>query len=235
MEENPILEKFGGLMKEEPLSCFDDESLLPNTCVLESVMPFSGYYSELPGSDKPQYLYLMLEETCPLEKVMRSTMRIRAYFNHPFDAVAGMVHIFGQHYPVIRIRNLENFGHLRVLQQHYQNEGLVFRKRIKKFSNEPALICLSKFFYLEPVGELMFLDKSQAHHGYFLIPRYLAWDEFGQITREVKYDTSLLYFDAATAFFYENHNISEMVRIYREQLTIEKLAAIRARYMHVMG
>jgi hypothetical protein len=234
METNIIYEKFGGLLKEEPLSCLDDNMLLPNTCVLESVSPFHGYYNEVPGSVKPLYLYLMLEGSFTFEKILRATLNIKRHFKHPFDAVIGFVTLFGQQNQAIRIRDLEEFSHIGLLQKAFIDEGIEFKRKIRKIENEPALINLTKFFYLEPIGELMFFDKSQPHHGYFIIPGHIEWEEFKEMTREVKYDTSLLFFDAATAFFYENKRITEIVRIYRENLTVDKLMAIRERYLKLM-
>jgi hypothetical protein len=234
METNVIYEKFGGLLKEEPLSCLDDNMLLPNTCVLESVAPFLGYYNEVPGSVKPIYLYFMLEGTCTFEEILRATLNIKRNFKHPFDAVTGTVTLFGQHNQAIRIRNLEEFSYIGLLQKAFMDEGIEFKKKIRKIDNESALINLTKFFYLKPIGELMFLDKSQPHHGYFIIPRHIEWEEFKELTRKVKYDTGLLFFDAATAFFYENKKITEIVRIFRENLTADKLMAIRERYLKLM-
>lgn len=234
METSNVYEKFGGLLKEEPLSCLEDNILLPDTCVLESVAPFLGYYNEVPGSAKPLYLYLMLEGACSYEKTLRATLNIQKHFKHPFDAVAASVTLFGRQNPAIRIRNLEEFGQIGLLQKAYQDEGMVFKKKLRKIESKDALISLTKFFYLEPVGELMYMDKSQPHHGYFIIPRFVPWEEFKALTKEVKFDTHLLYFDASTAFYFENQSITEMVRIYRENLTTDKLKAIRARYLKLM-
>lgn len=234
MEASTLYEKFGGLLKEEPLSCLEDNLLLENTCVLEAVAPFFGYYNEVPGSVLPLYLYFVLEESCPLEKVLRATLNIKKKHGIAFDGAAGSVSIYGQHFPVIRIRDLGQFSQVGVLQRYYQEEGLVFKRKLRKFTNENALINLMKFFYIEPVGEMMYLDRSQPHHGYFTIPGHIGWNEFKELTREVKYDTNLLFFDAASAYIYENKGITEMVRIYKENLTVDKLSEIRKRYLKLL-
>lgn len=234
MEKSIVIEKFGGLLKEEPLSCVNDELFLPNACLLEAVSPFLGYYSQVRGAVKPAYFYLMLEGDYSVEQITRATLNIKKFFNHPFDAAAGYVNIFDRHQRSIRIRNLEEFGQIGLLQKFYKEQGFEYHRKIKSFENESALIGLSKLFYLEPAGDLLFMDKSQPHHGYFIIPHHIPWQEFKELTKEVKFDTSLLFFDAATAFLYENRGITDMVRIYRENLTIEKLDAIRNRYMHLL-
>ena len=45
MSGQNVIEYFGGITKEEPLSCVENDLLLKNTCVLEAVSPFFGYYS----------------------------------------------------------------------------------------------------------------------------------------------------------------------------------------------
>ncbi len=235
METGTVYEKFGGLLKEETLTCIDNSVLMPNTCVLESVNPFSGYYNEVPGTEKPLYLYLVLEGNCSFEKTLRAAANIKRHFGLPFDAAAGSVSLAGGHHQVIRIRNLGEFGHIALLQKAFLDEGMEFIKKTRKIDQVEALIHLTKFFYLEPVGEMMFIDKSQAHHGYFVIPRYVEWNDFKELTREVKFDAGLQIFDAATACYFENHTIFEMVRIYRENLNVEMLAAIRQRYLRLMS
>ncbi len=234
METGTVYEKFGGLLKEETLTCIDNSLLMPNTCVLESVNPFSGYYNEVTGAEKPLYLYLVLEGSCSFEKTLRAAANIKKNFGFPFDAASGSVTLFGIHHPVIRIRNLQEFGHIALLQQAFLDEGMQFIRKTRKVEQVEAQIHLTKFFYLEPIGEMMFIDKSQAHHGYFIIPRYVGWDDFRDLTREVKFDAGLQIFDAATACYFENHTIFEMVRIYRENLNAEMLAAIRQRYLKLM-
>jgi hypothetical protein len=234
MGKSVIIEKFGGLLKEEPLSCVNDESIVPGTCVLEAVDPFMGYYREVSSELRPSYFYLMLEGHYSIEQITRATISIRKNFKYGFDAAPGYINVFDQYHRTIRLRNIEHFGHIGLLQKFYREAGFVLHKKVKTFTNQSAKISLSKLFNLEPVGELMFLDRSQPHHGYFIIPRYIGWDEFRELTIEVKYETSLLNFDAASAFIYENSGITDLVRIYSENLKVEKLTAIRNRYLKLL-
>jgi hypothetical protein len=234
MENTTIVERFGGLLKEEILSCVNDESLIPNTCVLEAIDPFAGYYREVSKSLKPSYFYLMTEGHYSIEQVSRAILSVRKSFKHSFDAAPGYISIFDQHTRTIRLRDVEQFGHIGQLQKLFTEEGIILHKKVKTFTNENAIISLSKMFFLESVGELMYIDKSQPHHGYFILPEHIKWSDFKELTREVKFETSLLFFDAATAYIYENNTITDMVRIYKENLTIDKLSAIRQRYMKLL-
>lgn len=234
MESKDLFERFGGLVKEEPLACIEDNILVPNTCVLESVEPFSGYYSEVMSEHKPQYLYLMIDGSYSFEAITRATLKVRDRFKHPIDVVTGSISMFNQTNQMLRVRNLDQYNHISIIQELYQEQGIQFKKKTKKFEKEKGLIGLQKFFYLGTLDEGLFVDKSQPHHGYFLIPQYIEWEDFKAITKEVKYETDLLFFDAATAYFFQDHGIFDMVRIYRENLTVDKLKAIRDRYLKLI-
>lgn len=235
MESSETIERFGGLTKEEPLACIEDNILLPNTCVLESVEPFSGYYSEVLSNHKPQYLYLMLDEAYTFESITRATLKVREMFRHPIDVVTGRITLFNQTVQMLRVRNLDQYNHISVIQEYYQDMGIHFKKKTKKFVKESGIIQLDKFFYLGPLGDNMYVDQSQPHHGYFLIPQPIEWGMFKELTKEVKFETDLLFFDAATCYFFEGQKIYDMVRIYRENLSLDRLKAIKERYLKLLS
>ena len=230
MSANNIIQRFGGLIKEESLTCLKGDNIIPNTCVLESVTPFAGYYSCEPQAQKPQYLYCALNGYYSLETITRATQNIRKIFNHPFDAVLGIVTLYGVTTQVIRLRNLEHYDHVITLQNLFLEEGITFRKKLWGISDGMAMIKLRKFFYLEPVDVDVFIDCVQSHHAYFLIPEQIDYEKFKQLTDQVKYDPNYFYFDGAIAFFYERGEIKDMVRIYRENFTLEEIKAIKDKY-----
>jgi hypothetical protein len=230
--EPKTIERFGGLLKEEPLTCIESEILLKNTCVLESVSPFIGYYKVASGPTKPLYLYLMLAGHHHFEEIQRAILHVKGKTGFNFDAAYSEITLPG--YPPcesIRIRHLHDYTQIALLQQYFLSESIRFKRKTKKIESVPGLIRLEKFFCLEKTDEDIFIDKMELHHGYFLIPEAISWKKFVALTNEVKYDTDLLFFDAAQAFIFEESNIIDLVRIYRENLTLEKLRAIRDRYL----
>ncbi|MDP3444308.1 MAG: hypothetical protein Q8T08_15730, partial [Ignavibacteria bacterium] len=86
-------------------------------------------------------------------------------------------------------------------------------------------------FFLQPIENQMYFDLQQQHHGYFVVPKNISWKKFVVLTTNVKFETSLLYFDAAQAFIFEDDSVIDLVRIYKEDLTKEKLQAIQQRYL----
>lgn len=235
MVSNNIIERFGGLIKEEPLTCLNDDILMPNTCVLESVSPFFGYYSHEPKAHQPQYLYCVLNGYFSFETITRATQNIRKNFKYPFDAVTGNITIYGVTTQVIRVRHLQHYNHISTLQRLFLDEGITFKKKTRKFENEMAMIKLRKFFWLEPVGDGIYIDKAEPHHTYFSISRQIDWESFKKLTEQVKYDPNYFYFDGAIAFIYEQSEIKDLVRIYRENFRIEEIMAIRNKYMELIN
>jgi hypothetical protein len=235
MEKYQIIERYGGVLKEEPLSCLDNDLIYKNNCVLEAVSPYFGYYNEASHSSQPHMLYFVLADYYSLEKLMRATVKIQKKVKFPIDAVSGTISMFNQTCYVIRLLDLQNYSHISMLQELYEEEGLMFKKREKIFKNEMALIKLRRFFVLKSLGDGLYLEDGHPNIGFFEIPRHIPWDEFKAITTEAKYDTDILYFDAALAYTYEHCKIGDMVRIYREHLTEDKLRAIRHRYLKLIG
>lgn len=235
MEKPIAIDRYGGVLKEEPLSCVTNDILLKNTCVLEAVSPYFGYYDESPHTNRPKMLYLILADYFPLEKLIRASVRVQQKVNFPIDAVTGTVTIFNQTCYVIRLLNLENYSQIQIAQEHYEKEGVDFKAHGKKFQNEMGMIKLRRFFTLLPFGDGVYKEKNEPNIGFFEIPSKIPWESFKKITSEVKFDTDLLYFDAATAYMYQHRGIVDMVRIYRENLDEEKLRMIRDRYYKIIN
>ncbi len=235
MSIQKIIERFGALTKEELLTCLDSDLILPNTCVIEADAPFAGYYSEMPHASKPHYLYCMLGAHHSFESVMRANQSVRAKYKKHFDAALATISVYGSTCQSIRIRNLQNFSDISLLQQYYQDEGISLNKKTRQIKSAMAIIRLKKFFFLEVVAEGLYMDRAEPHHGYFVIPSQIDWGRFKDITREVKFDPKYFHFDGATCHIYENEHVIDMIRIYREHITTEELMALRQKYYRVLG
>lgn len=235
MKEHLIIERFGELTKEEPISTVSADLVLPGTVVFEAVSPFFGYYNDAPLSEKKPYLYLVLDACYPLSKISRTVSHVRKKLTHPLIADPGSIMIGNQSLPVIRIKDIEKFCRIRHIQKYLMDEGIGFRSNFKVVQNEMVEINLQKFLLISEVDQGLYLDQEDRNKGYFVIPEYLNWGAFTKLTREVKYETSILFFDAAQAVMIENNKVTELVRVYREHLAVEKLAAIRDRYLKVLS
>jgi hypothetical protein len=233
--ENQIIERFGGLLKEELLSCVEKEFRLAKTCLLESISPFAGYYPQK-GNTSPHYLYIMLEDRPTYWKVALAVENIRSKVDYTFDGVFAEISLSGDRNCIaVRVRNLPEYNLIHDLQKRFYNEGLELKKKTTHVKANPALIRLEKFYYLESWGDGLYLDRQQDHHGYFIIPEGMDWQTFKRLTAAVSTDVNLLFFDAALGYFFENKKIINFIRVYREQITTERLKAIRDKYLMLLN
>lgn len=227
-----ILQRYGNLLKQESLVTMHDK-ILPHSFVLEAPEPFPGYfsyYSEIPSDTKPLYIYLVLNKLYTLEEITRATLNIKHGFTANFNAAAGTVNMFNKDYDIIRVRHLDTFDQIKQLQEGYVSEGIELKKKTSEVEGL-GIIRLKKFFTLEEIEEGVYFDLDEKDHGYFTIPRKLAWDEFEEITQKVKHNWDFSKFDAAVGHIHQDFGIRDMVRIYNPNIDREYLMGIRQKYL----
>ncbi len=237
MEQNhppTVIERFGWLTKEEPLSYISDENLHLTIMILESVAPFYGYYADEPKAEKPEHLYWVLDQYYTHERICRALQEIRDNCYPNLDAAQGTISIANENYHVIRMHNLKRYNQIHAVQEMFERMGIRLKKSTRTIKNQMGIINLNKFLHLIPMNKGIYKELENPHRGYFTIPFPVSWDDFKPLTLEVKHDTTLQFFDAARAAFMENGKIYELVRIYRENLTLEQITAIKDRYLKVM-
>ncbi len=235
MNHKHVIERYAELIKEEPLSTVEPEVIAEDTFVLESAKPFFGYYHDDQLAKPDPYLYCVLDRHFSLGEILRITARVNGQRTHPFDASVGTLTILNQTHYVIRIRDITRFCRVKQIQELFRQEGVEFKKRQRTIKEQMGIIHLSKFLHLRPQGDGLFFDVRDTNKGYFTLPHHLDWESFKELTTETKYDTDILFFDAAQAMIYHDRQVVELVRIYRENLDMEKLRAIRNRYLRVLG
>jgi hypothetical protein len=233
MTDKNIVVKFGSLLKEETLEVIDSK-ILPGTTVLEATNPFPGYYEYYEGIQKdikPHYIYLVTDKKCDLEDFTRATQKIMSYFEVDFHAAMGTITIYNDIYHVIRIRRLTKYDQIKDLQSCYKEEGITLKSNASIPHNSKAMIQLDKFFAMEELGEGYFCDNIEPNHGYFIIPQKLSWKQFEHLTQQVKYNMEMFHFDASLGFIYDNFKAVDMIRIYAENLDLELLKKIKAKFV----
>jgi len=229
------IERFGWVTKEEPLSIVTDPNLDLNITILESTAPFFGYYADQPREDKPEHLYWVLDQYYNHEKLSRVLAHIRSNCYHKLDGATGDISVSNEYFHVVRMHNLKRYSQIHQVQTMFEDQGIKLKKSSRKIQNQMGIININKFLQLSPVQEGIFKEENKPHRAYFAIPNYISWDSFKEVTKEVKFDTSLLFFDAARAAYMERGEIIELVRVYRENLTLDQVVSIRDRYLKVLS
>ncbi len=224
------------LIKEEPLSTLESELTADNTCVLESTSPFFGYYQDAPMGKPDPYIYCVLDGEHSILEVIRATMRINKKRRNPVDVASGRLFLRDRACPVIRIKHMQHFNQVPLVQQALMQEGISFKKRQRTIREQMGVIHLSKMLYLLPFGvDGLFMDAEDPTKAYFEMPGYLSWDDFKSLTTQARYDTNILYFDAAQATIIKDGKVVDLVRIFRERITQEQLQAISDQYYKLLA
>ena len=230
MEYTKKIEVFSNLVKLEKIFPVEDR-IVQGSLVFESIDPFPGYYSESPDSSPPLYLYLALDELYRLEQILRAVQEIEPLFEEHFDAGKGIISIGSEDIPVIRLRHIGNYENVIPLQKALMEHGIGYLKRSRKSGEYLALIRIVKMMYLKQVEPHIYVDLKEEFHGYFEIPRYLNWNKFEAVTRQVKYNWFGSKFDAAYGSFFHESRLHEFVRIYATSLDNSYLREIRNLYL----
>lgn len=221
--------RYGKLYKEEVLELLQDK-ILPNTFVLESENSFPGYYREVPMHTKPNYIYLVVNETYNLEFFLRTTEKVKQKLNLEFDAAMGEILFMNNTIPVMRIRNLQKYEHIRQIQEEYEKNNLRFKLYLGNKTKELAFIMLRKFIPFEEFSEGFYFDSDNKNQAFFVIDKKLDWHTFKNITKQVRENVNRIDFDASLALIYSNENITDMVRIYSKKMDIELLKILKQKY-----
>jgi hypothetical protein len=236
MENSITIERFGAITKEEKLTTTDPSLFANKYQVYESRAPFFNYYEDSPGFKLGTHIYFELEGHHSFETILRATLQIKGSTTYKFFATQGHITYQNTTYQVIRLLGMDSYEKAAELQGLYENQGIKFKKSHTKINNQMVFIRLGKFFHLNQLKEGMYyFDENQTAIGYFQVPEYISWEKFKPLTKEVKFDTNLLFFDAATAYFYENRKIVNLVRIFKNDNSLDKLEAIRDRYVKLLN
>ncbi len=231
---NKVLQYYCEVVKEEPLNTLEPEYTAGNTCVLESASPFFGYYHDAPMGKPEPYIYYVLERYYTLIETLNAAASINSKRIRPVDLVPGVLSVPGRICPVMRLKGIGHYNQATIVQENLIQEGVLFSKKKRTVKERMGVIRLSKMLSIKEARPGIFLDHEDNTKGYFEVPGRYSWEEFKELTGEAKYDTSILYFDAAQAFIVTEAAIVNLVRIYRENLNPDHLEAIKRRYMQLI-
>jgi hypothetical protein len=229
--ENNIKERYGSLRKIEPLKQILDDSIVPGTLAFECPEPFPGYYNMQEKQTVPLYVYFVLDDYMHLDDFLAISPKVISQIGEKCSTTLAAFSIDDLKFYAIRVKDLDDYGKLRDLQEAYVKEGVIFKKASKKYAKvDDVHIRIKKFFKMSSPEEGYFIDQFDKHTGYFAISEHLSLDEFVPIAKKVSYNIDVIDFDAALATYYEDFRVHDMVRIYTESISIDLLKQIRSEY-----
>jgi hypothetical protein len=228
MADIRIIETMGSITKVEKLRTLDS-NILENTLVLDEIEPYPGYHgANLPTGYNTATVYLVTRKKMSSLQIRRMTQDIKKYIKEEFDGTPAAICINNSVLNCIRIRHIDGFGIIPVIQKGYLHEGIKFMKK-KNFSGE-GIIEINKHFELEDCGDGVYKDLEDPLMYYVRIPRHMNWQMFLKITTSIKRNIDDLSFDGALGAIYLKE-IIDVVRIFAKDMTTEDLKKIRNLYL----
>lgn len=204
-------------------------NIAPNTCVLESLLPFPGYHGQnLPDESEPRSLFFIITNNYTFEDIARLTKKIAGNFEEDFNASIGTIYIQPYTYDCVRIKYLSSFSLLPKLQDMLQKEGVKFA-RYRKINNM-GIIVVNKNFLVEEHEEGIYFDLENPSKFYIELPENLDWETFRDFTFHIKNNLIDNNFDAALGVFYRLRGIVDVVRVYDRDNSLEKMRTLKSMY-----
>lgn len=228
--ERVHIEASGCILKEEQLTTLD-KNIIKGTMVLETVNPFSGYYSDDPEIKEtiPNTIFFILDDFYYNEDIARATKQIHKYFEEDFDAVRADITIYNTVYSAIRLYDVKNYEIVLKLQQAFNSEGIKFKNKTHNIEGR-FQIKLWKVFLVEMVDLGIYMNRSKSKMSYFTINTNFSYKHFAAITQKVKNNWDGKSFDAAIGVFYRKYGMEEIVRIFSNSIDEQMTKELKALY-----
>ena len=229
MNERILLETIGTIEKKEMLGSVGYKEL-----VLETSHPFPGYHgTTVPDHIKPNSLFALTRSKYTEEKIIRVIQKIKSEHNFKFDATPGLVTLYNMLNPCIRFKDMESYEIVPQILKAFTDEGIEFmsNRNIEPFT---GIIKVKKYFLIEVISDNYFKDAEEPNMHYFTIPVQLRFNQFEKITIDLKNNLEDPNFDAALGTVFRKTGVIDVIRIYDDKASPDKLDLIRTKYLQAI-
>jgi len=230
MNQKILLETIGTIEKKEMLGPVGYKEL-----VLEAFQPFPGYHgTNIPDHIKPNSLFAITRSKYTEEKIIRAIQKIKSERGFSFDGSPGMVTLYNMLNPCIRFKDLDTYDELLPILKAFEDEGIEFMSN-RKIEPYTGIIKVKKYFLVEVLSDYLFKDAEDPNMHYFSIPIQLRFNQFEKITIDLKNNLEDARFDAALGTIFRKTGVIDVIRIYDDKCTPEKLDLIRSKYLQAIN
>jgi hypothetical protein len=230
MSQKILLETIGTIEKKEMLGPVGYKEL-----VLEAFHPFPGYHgTTVPDHVRPNALFAITRSKYTEEKLIRVTQKIKNERNLTFDGTPGMVTLYNMLNPCIRFKELTSYEAVPSILKAYEDDGIEFMSN-RKIEPYSGIIKVKKYFLMEVISDILFKDAEDPNMHYFSIPVQLRFNQFEKITIDLKHNLEDPKFDAALGTIFRKSGLVDIIRIYDDKCTPERLNLIRTKYLQAIN
>jgi hypothetical protein len=229
MNTYKLIQICGSIIKEESIVPIT-ANIMEHTCVAEANLPYSNYYGVAPFNmpTKPNSLYLFTEHHYTLEEAHRYAQLIDLSCKPTLNVAVSVLEFKDGQYPAIRIKNLPDYKMIRKLQECFAEQGVKFARKVQ--IGNTAIIRTNKCFSLEKIDENIYTDHLQEKTAYIALPKLIKNDKYLDVVTGIRNNTNFAMFDSARGAMFLDSKITDIIRIYSEQLDINLLKAIQKKF-----
>jgi hypothetical protein len=225
-----IRELIGKITLQENISPIE-RNKVSGTFVIHIPNPLASYYSRFTEVNKPNSVVFVTKNPVSFEKILRVTKIINESKGLKLNGAKCEVNLGRHKYSGIRVTGIDRYTHIEETQKSYGELGFDFHKSIRLAKGTDAMIRVNKFFNLLDIEDKIYQSPHNKDRFYIEIPKYLDWDEFREMTFNIKNNISVSNYDIATGIFYENDGITDVLRVIKPNITLEMVNEIRQKYL----
>ncbi len=207
-----------------------EQNRIPKTFVVHVPNPLKAYYSRFTEIDKPNSVVFVTKKAISKEKIIRATKAINANQEDKIDSAKARLLIGNKTYHGLRLKGIKRFNHIESIQREFQNQGLEFERGGKYKGEVDALIRISRFFDIEKLEDGVFKSKTMDNTYYMTLPKPMNWQQFREITFDIKNNISSPYYDVVKGIFYTNDDVIDFIRVMKPAISDVQLKEIQDRY-----
>lgn len=230
METNQIIETTGCIAKVEHLHDIGSFAVY-DTLVMKSTRPFPGLSSRF-EEKTPGTIYIALLYRYFPEKINRIAKGLKDKINSCWWTVYGEINIKNNLFPVIRIKGLNNYEEISVVQDYYKKNDIKLMP-YKKI-NEEGKIKIFKQFKIKEISNEIYRDLYEPEKFYFVIHNPVNWNVLMYLTKQIKEKIENPEFDAALGVINRFNGAEDVIRIYDKDKTLERALFLRSQYLKAM-
>lgn len=225
-----IRELIGKITLQENISPIE-RNKVSGTFVIHIPNPLASYYSRFTEVNRPNSIVLVTKNPVSFEIILRATKTINDKYKLILDGAKCEVVIGRNKYSGIRIMGIDRYTNIDKIQTAYKDAGFEFHKNIKLSKGTDAIIRVNKFFNIVDVEEGIYQSPTNKDRYYFEVPRYMNWEEFRDVTFDIKNNISVTNYDIAKGILYNKDGITDVLRVLKPNMTVEMVREIREKYL----
>lgn len=225
-----VRELIGKITLQENISPIE-RNKISGSFVIHIPNPLASYYSRFTEVNRPNSIVFATKDPVSFEKILRATKIINAEHNLNLNGAKCEVSIGRNKYSGIRLTGIDRYTNIDKVQTAYLNGGFEFHKNVKLAKGTDAMIRVNKFFDMLDVEDKIYQSPNNKDRYYFEIPRYVNWNDFREMTFDIKNNISVTNYDIAKGIIYEKNGITDILRVIKPNITVDMVRQIREKYL----